>query len=134
MTCLQNTSRMPSKRLSITSTASSSTDGVKTDSSSRIRISTYPHTSKANSSMSSPMSSMSIPSMSDGIQSKRLTTSTGCYPTRHTTGSINTRDIVTSPKPNWITLQSIKETTSSHEYHRTKMLFEDEEKSKKEQK
>lgn len=34
-------------------------------------------------------------------------------PIRPTTGSLNTRDIVTSPKNNWITLQGTRETTSS---------------------
>lgn len=110
---MQNTSRTASKRLSITSTDSSSTDGEKAASSSSTRINTYPHTSKAKSAMSSQMYSMWIPSMSDGIQSKRLTTSTGCSPTRPTTGSINIRNMVTSPKPNWITLQDTRETSSS---------------------
>lgn len=117
----QNTSRTPSKRLSITSTASSSTAGAKTDSSSYTRISTYPQTSKAKSAMSSPMYSMLTPSMSDGIQSKRLTTSTGCSPTRLTNGSMKNAGIWASPKTNWITLQNIKEISSSHEYPRTKM-------------
>ena len=75
----------------------------ETDSSSNTMVATYPHTSIAKSDTSSPMSSMLIPSMSDGIQSKRLTTSTGCSPTRHTTGSMKRNGIWTSPKNNWIT-------------------------------